>query len=172
MSDNPRTLIQVIVQSLTSLGVDGIGGTGSGGRDVLARWKWTYVAAMINACTLALLDAGSIPMRGVVCAVPVAVVDSKVIANPPFLEDGGMLCGCFAYIFGDEDAKPGCVFSQWSGGGERFETFMEQARDLGEEAARSVWREMRNSRARLAGLPVGERNDKDDDEYEEAKMEI
>ncbi|KAG2363113.1 hypothetical protein BDR07DRAFT_1194889, partial [Suillus spraguei] len=85
LAQHPRTLIQVVVQALTN-----------------PTPGYALLAAEINACTLALINAGSIAMRGVVCAVSVgrvkkgSVVSVEVdIADDAVLEGGG----CFAFLF-------------------------------------------------------------------------
>ncbi|KAG2053231.1 hypothetical protein BDR06DRAFT_825721, partial [Suillus hirtellus] len=86
LAQHPRTLIQVVVQALTN-----------------PTPGYALLAAEINACTLALINAGSIAMRGVVCAVPVgrvkkgSVISVEVdVADDVVLEGGG----CFAFLFG------------------------------------------------------------------------
>lgn len=84
LGQHPRTLIQVVVQALSQP-------------------SSALVAAKINACSLALVNAGSIPMRGVVCAVVVGLrMDgnkTEFILDP---EDETRLDGtfCFALLFG------------------------------------------------------------------------
>lgn len=172
-------MIQVVVQSLTPLGGGGVASAGTKGglgaaKEASARWRWSYVSAMINAVTLSLLDAGSVPMRGVVCAVPVGLVDGEVTANPGYEADAkGELCGCFAYMFTEEDASGECVFSQCTGAGGDLEGFLKLGRSVGEEAARTVWREMRAGMAEKMGVDVeDEDGEEEEDDDDDAKMEI
>ncbi|KAK0476703.1 exosome component Rrp46 [Armillaria novae-zelandiae] len=56
LTQNPRTLVQLVVQALSL---------------PPKAWQDGLTAAMINASTLAFLNAASIPMKGIVCAVTV-----------------------------------------------------------------------------------------------------
>jgi exosome complex component RRP46 len=96
LAQHPRTLIQVVVQALSPLSSS----RSSQGVDVDVD---VLLAAEINACSLALLNAGSIPMRGVVCAVAVAQPTSS--SQPQLVMGGGgsshaEYTGCFAFLFG------------------------------------------------------------------------
>ncbi|KAG9310000.1 exosome component Rrp46 [Chiua virens] len=97
LSQHPRTSIQVVVQALSPYLRAAYGQHASHNTDADLR-----LAAEINACSLALLNAGSVPMRGVVCAVAVAQATSAsepLIAEPG--SPGTTACsGCFAFIFG------------------------------------------------------------------------
>ncbi|KAG8219155.1 ribosomal protein S5 domain 2-type protein [Butyriboletus roseoflavus] len=165
LAQHPRTLIQVVVQALspsssrsagiwrTSLSHTRADGDADG--DVL-------LAAEINACSLALLNAGSIPMRGVVCAIAVAQPTS---AGPPRIvtEGGGSsnaeYTGCFAFLFGVDQtamddagasgpvppskmiwtnyrASPGNAFSV---------TGLAEAEGVALEGATAVWMKMKES---------------------------
>ena len=95
LTQNPRTLLQLVVQSLTP--------------SFTTMFQPSLVAAMINASSLALLNAGSIQMRGVVCAVSVGrvVYSSKLAShlilssNEPNEKEFASLDtrGCFAFMF-------------------------------------------------------------------------
>ena len=174
-------MIQVVVQSLTPLGGSGVASVAAKGglgavKEASARWRWSYVSAMINAVTLSLLDAGSVPMRGVVCAAPVALVDGQVVANPGYDAEGkGELFGCFAFMFTEENTSGECVFSQCTGAGGDLEGFLKEGRRVGEEAASQVWREMRASMAKKMGADVqdgDEEEEEEEDDHDDAKMEI
>ncbi|KAH7904449.1 hypothetical protein BJ138DRAFT_1019142, partial [Hygrophoropsis aurantiaca] len=86
---HPRTGVVVVVQDLG-------GGAGMASH--------AQTAARINACSLALLNAGSVPMRGVVCAVAVQRSGHRLVLCPDESidangdADGGG--GCFAFLFG------------------------------------------------------------------------
>lgn len=120
----PRTVVQMVVQMLSPSG---------------KLWTGEEQAVMINAAMLALLDAGSIPLRGVICAV-----------NDPALEDD-----CYAYLFsskaaaesdsssdneraeGDHDLKiPYCQLIYASSRGETVHTAPNSGM---EQLARHVW---------------------------------
>lgn len=96
LAQHPRTSIQVVVQALSpsSLGND------------LDLDTDVRLAAEINAASLALLNAGSVPMRGVVCAVAVAQ-PSQSQSQPQLVTDLSRdkitrtaYSGCFAFLFG------------------------------------------------------------------------
>ncbi|KAF9233543.1 hypothetical protein BU15DRAFT_66491 [Melanogaster broomeanus] len=85
---HPRTLIQVVVQALS-------------------QHTNALIAAEINACSLVLINAGSVPMRGVVCGVSVGQRRSgsqtELVLD---LEDESKLLGgggCFAFLFGVDE---------------------------------------------------------------------
>ena len=93
----PRTAIQVVVQVLSPLA---IGKDGDVDKDV-------RLAAQINAASLALLNAGSVPMRGVVCAVSVAQAQSgqpQLVTDPSRDKTPAAYSGCFAFLFGVDPA--------------------------------------------------------------------
>ncbi|KAF7978240.1 hypothetical protein HWV62_1254 [Athelia sp. TMB] len=150
---NPRSLLQLVLQSL-SPGV-------SGRHNALDS---RLVAAMINASTLALLNAGSVPMKGVVCAVAVGSLSSSSNSTPSSIlvldpSDEELLNlqggGCFAFIFSSittdatsSDSAYHCepVFSSWQAMPKPFtadELF--QARDLAQAGAAKVWSAMKDS---------------------------
>ncbi|KAH9991904.1 ribosomal protein S5 domain 2-type protein [Russula vinacea] len=93
LSRNPRTLIQLVIQCLTPSPAEG--------------FSPSLIAACINASSLALLNAGSIPMSSVVCAVAVSRLrsatedDASALVLDPseaeFFDTVG--CGCFAFSF-------------------------------------------------------------------------
>ncbi len=142
MEANPRTLVQFVVQALVPT---------LKGSDEL-------VASMINGCTLSLLNAGSVPMRGVICAVSVGRIssdsDSSYVVRPSEDQlsrtDAG---GCFAFMFSDSlDLKApytsSCVWTNWRAlrtvpdvavDGEA----LVEARDTARDAAREVWERMK-----------------------------
>ncbi|KAF9457647.1 hypothetical protein BDZ94DRAFT_1272658 [Collybia nuda] len=193
LTKNPRTLVQLVVQILVpfqgqELG-KGVMREGEAQRDGIT-------VAAINAGTLALLNAGSVPMCGVVCAVAVGrrEVDGVVVVDP---EDGEEMSarGCFAWLIGGGENRivwmkwsPGKVEGKGKGKGKGDEEAMEEARVLSRAAASEVWEAMMGSVDTMgkAGVPYifGDgRGDKDvrggdpekDDDHEngdDAKMEI
>ncbi|KAJ7673943.1 exosome component Rrp46 [Mycena polygramma] len=125
LSQNPRTLIQLVVQSLSS-----------------ARSKSSdgLIAAMINASTLALLDAGSIPMKGIVCAIALGRIGSVLLIDPTEQEEATLdASGCFAFAFGNgiDDAR--CIWTNWKSSRSFDEAELTQCNALASDAARSVW---------------------------------
>ncbi|KAI0685733.1 ribosomal protein S5 domain 2-type protein [Cytidiella melzeri] len=102
LSQNPRTLIQLVGQALC--GSESGSGSGTVGRG----WNMSIMASLINACTAAFINAGSVPMRGVVCAVAMGRLPDTdagtssctLVLDPsetelPRLRGGG----CFAFMF-------------------------------------------------------------------------
>ncbi|KAF7318481.1 Exosome component Rrp46 [Mycena chlorophos] len=146
LTQNPRTLVQLVVQSLSTTG---------GTQDAL-------VAACINAGSLALLNAGSVPMRGVVCAVAVGRSKDGTMFLDPDEADVLDASGCFAFMFerGEDDAR--CVWSSWratSGmpvaGAGIGEGDLKSMRRLALVGAREVWKHVR-------GVFAGSEDDEDD----------
>ena len=97
LSRNSRTPIQLVIQSLTPSPAEG--------------FSPSLIDACINASSLALLNAGSIPMTSVVCAVAIARLrsateedDASALVLDPteaeLLEAAS--CGCFAFSFATE----------------------------------------------------------------------
>ncbi|KDQ54217.1 hypothetical protein JAAARDRAFT_135749 [Jaapia argillacea MUCL 33604] len=157
LSQNPRTLVQLVVQSLTPTPT--------------LRYHPALVASIINASTLALLNAGSIPMRGVVCAVAVGRFrlsptrtsraiptggNSLVLIVDPSESEASSLegGGCFAFLFGagfgDYDSSlgiPGCevVWTNWHSTTPFNEDELARARELARVGAKDVWRAIKDS---------------------------
>ncbi|KAG1728733.1 uncharacterized protein EDB91DRAFT_848427 [Suillus paluster] len=141
LAQHPRTLIQLVVQALT---------TPTPG--------YALLAAEINACTLALINAGSISMRGVVCAVPVgrvrkgSIVSMEVDPADDAVLEGG---GCFAFLFGFalsgpiKGSAPPCedIWSTYSArpGTSFEEAELVRAKEVAREGAAEVWQSMKNS---------------------------
>ncbi|KAF8437653.1 hypothetical protein L210DRAFT_2339209 [Boletus edulis BED1] len=173
LAQHPRTLIQVVVQALSPLSstpsrmrTDANVDTGEADVEVDL-----LLAAQINACSLALLNAGSIPMRGVVCAI--AVSQPNATSPPRVVTTSGgpshaEYTGCFAFLFGVDRAhtsmggtgasgpippsksiwtnyraRPGNTFSA---------TALEEAENVALEGAAEVWMKIKGSlRASFAG---------------------
>ncbi|KAJ7162900.1 exosome component Rrp46 [Mycena filopes] len=126
LSQNPRTLIQLVIQALSPR--------------TIAKSQDALVAAMINASTLALLNAGSIPMKGVVCAVAVGRIKSVLVVDPDEEEEGAVdASGCFAFSFGDGADDARCVWTNWKSARSFDERELAQAKLLASTAARLVW---------------------------------
>ncbi|KAF8842586.1 hypothetical protein BDN67DRAFT_965464 [Paxillus ammoniavirescens] len=138
LGQNPRTLIQVVVQALS-------------------RPTNALIAAEINACSLALVNAGSVPMRGVVCAVSVGVrrTGSRMdfVLDPEDEEESGG-GGCFAFLFGvdrlraESDLPPSqMIWTNYRAGvGDTFSsTHLAQAEELASKGAAQVWIKMKES---------------------------
>lgn len=104
---------------------------------------------MINSSTMALMNAGSVPMKGVVCAVCIGQRDGTFIVDPsddelPDLSVGG----CFAFLFADGrvDAKSeACVWTNWRSLKQTgySEEELKQATDQARKASREIWMKMK-----------------------------
>ncbi|KAJ7366244.1 exosome component Rrp46 [Mycena albidolilacea] len=125
LSQNPRTLIQLVIQALSPTRL---------------RSSDTLVATMINASTIALVNAGSIPMKGVVCAVAIGRIKSALIVDPSEDEETALdASGCFAFAFGNgiDDAR--CVWTNWKSPRSFDEVELARCTLLASAAAKSVW---------------------------------
>ncbi|PAV21173.1 exosome component Rrp46 [Pyrrhoderma noxium] len=119
LTNNPRTLVQVVVQSLSTVHTAHVNRTAGP-----LRSGPSLIAATINAASLALLNASSIPLCGVVCAIAIGRVRStgELFVDPSEEElrflDGS---GTFAFLVSgkkveDRGSKGDAelVFSNWS----------------------------------------------------------
>ncbi|KAJ7166303.1 exosome component Rrp46 [Mycena crocata] len=125
LSQNPRALIQLVIQSLSQ---------------PRSKFQDGLVSAMINASTLALLSAGSIPMKGVVCAVAIGRIKSTLVVDPSDDEETALdASGCFAFSFADgvDDAR--CVWTNWKSSRSFDEAELAQCKALASISAKSVW---------------------------------
>lgn len=147
LAQNPRTVVQVVVQALSPA---------SSGADVL-------LAAEINASSLALLNAGSVPMRGVVCAVAVAQFTPMnqpelVTAAASSSRTNAECMGSFAFLFGVDHAHTSAGHSGpippskmiWTnyraGPGHAFSaTALAEAEKVALEGAAVVWTKMKDN---------------------------
>jgi exosome complex component RRP46 len=157
LSRNPRSLIQLVIQCLTPSPAEG--------------FSPSLIAACINASSLALLNAGSIPMTSVVCAVAVSRLRSPtegdaltLVLDPSeaeFFENVG--CGCFAFSFATEisgsqqsqDSPTGrMIWTNWHAKDGAFdEEEFARARALGLAGAEIVWRTVKLSVPQMDGSP-------------------
>ncbi|CAE6444093.1 unnamed protein product [Rhizoctonia solani] len=100
LTQHPRSLIQLTILSLSPVSSSP-----------------SYAATHINAATLALLNAASIQMRGVVCAVAVGISKNggDVVLDPAD-ERECVRAGCFAFFFSGTEAPEGeVVWADWKG---------------------------------------------------------
>lgn len=157
LSRNPRTLIQLVVQSFTPSPAEG--------------FSSSLIAACINASSLALLNAGSIPMTSVVCAVAIARLRSATEDDAPALvldpSEAELLetasCGCFAFSFATEisgrqqsqDSPAGrMVWTNWYAKDGLFdEGEFARARALGLAGAETVWKAVKLSVPQMDDSP-------------------
>ncbi|EJD01467.1 uncharacterized protein FOMMEDRAFT_69260, partial [Fomitiporia mediterranea MF3/22] len=109
LTNNPRTLVQLVAQSLTPSTTTTSNRSGQLGsvNSKSFRTSPALVAAHINAASLALLNASSIPLRGVVCAASVGRVrrnpdndsDSALLVVDPSEDELHSLDGIGAFAF-------------------------------------------------------------------------
>jgi len=162
LTQNPRTLVQLVVQSLTSFEAR----AGSSFRTS------SLAAAMINASTLALLKAGSVPMCGVVCAVSVGRTFSKSNTSAVLILDpgedeisslgGG---GCFAFLFATglnnstSSSAPSAevVWNNWQSSTSFSEEELLRAMDIARDGAERVWASMKQSVGSMGASSQNER---------------
>ncbi|EAU91989.2 exosome component Rrp46 [Coprinopsis cinerea okayama7 len=133
LTKNPRTLVQLVVQNLSSASTNTE-------RDGLT-------AAMINASTLALLNAGSLPMRGVVCAVAVGRTSNGEFLVDPTAEEAKDITegGCFSFMFAGSSAST-CVWTNWrsTSGGVKQE-HLESGKAMARTAAQRIYKAIKTS---------------------------
>ncbi|KAL4251415.1 RNase PH family protein [Abortiporus biennis] len=191
LSHNPRSLIQIVGQALC--GNESGSGTGSSGRG----WNASLVASLINATSAALINAGSIPMKGVVCAVAVGRISgvgktTQLILDPSEAELSELSgSGSFAFFFsstlGSSGSKtgsdiPSCslIWTNYSSlGSTSFdESELSGAQQLAEKGAVDIWKQLKQSVGSMGKrTPPTKRVDEvvvgaEDSEPEEEKMEI
>ncbi|KAG8746133.1 exosome non-catalytic core subunit rrp46 [Ceratobasidium sp. 414] len=123
LGQHPRSLIQLTVLSLSpSPSPARLSPSYSYSRP--SPHQACYAAAHVNAASLALLNAASIPMRGVVCAIAVGITE----AGDPVLDPADGECvraGCFAFFFSEVDAPEGeVVWADWKGATSKDEVFV------------------------------------------------
>ncbi|KAF7791705.1 hypothetical protein EIP86_002728 [Pleurotus ostreatoroseus] len=173
LSQHPRTLVQIVGQALC--GNESGAGSGSAGRG----WHASLVASLVNACSAALIDASSIPMKGVVCAVAVGRIldrdspSSKptLVVDPSEAELAEMAGGgCFAFMF--SATLPQTAISQdgfppntllWTNYTAKSGIFdddeFRQARQSAEQSALQVWKSLKSSLQKVQGPVRQENND-------------
>ncbi|KAJ3548140.1 hypothetical protein NMY22_g1377 [Coprinellus aureogranulatus] len=104
LNKNPRTLIQLVIQTLSPTPTSG------------PKWTDGLLAAMINASTLALLNAGSVPMRGVVCAIAIGKTPSgELLVDPEDSKTAELVQGgCFGFMVADGAGLESNSTSVWT----------------------------------------------------------
>ena len=155
LNHHPRTLVQIVGQALC--GNDSGSGLGSTGRG----WNASLVASLVNACSAALINAGSVPMKGVVCAVAVgrlpdgagahAMVLDPSEAELPSLVGGG----CFVFMFSSVLPHPkktadvpqaALLWTNYTAtSGTIEDSEFAEAQELALEGAERIWRTFKDS---------------------------
>lgn len=134
LNNHPRSLIQLVVQALVS---------------PRTQWKDPLLASMINASSLALMNAGSVPMRGVVCAVAIGRLPEIGLVVDPSEEECMELNagGCFAFLFAEGIGRG--IESVWTTWRSKSGTFDEKdfnhARSLAKSVAQTVYTTFKSS---------------------------
>ena len=164
LTKNPRTLVQLVIQSLSPLRAD--------------NWNTTLAASMINASTLAFLNASSVPMRAAVAAVAVSRTRQGALVVDPSdeeLEESKGL-GCFAFMFGGgidlSKSNAECVWASWrSMSGNNNEELL-AAQRLAKKGAEEVFKFMKQkfSRKQLVDVGMEKAEDEDKDKSDEEDM--
>lgn len=142
---SPRTAIVLVVQALS---------------------EDDSLASMINAASMASMAAASVPMRGVVCAVAVAVLNGDFLVDPtPEEIRASSASGCFAFHVQGE-GRSESVWTNWHSGDGFDEQELLEARRAANVAVGKVWAAMKDAVGARQGL-------KSDFEYnDDGDMEI
>ncbi|OSD05115.1 hypothetical protein PYCCODRAFT_1362977 [Trametes coccinea BRFM310] len=187
LSHHPRTLVQIVGQALC--GTESGSGLGSAGRG----WNASLTASLVNASTAAFLSAGSVPMKGVVCAVAVGRLQpdpsssATLIMDPEEAElprlDGS---GCFAFTFSAvlpasplscHDVPPcALTWTNYTTAGPFDIQEVKRATEFAKKGAQEVWLKLKESVRWLeksAASPLPSKADvKKDDEETMGEMEV
>lgn len=155
LTHHPRTLVQIVGQALCgSDSGSGLGGTGRG-------WNASLVASLVNACSAALINAGSVPMKGVVCAVAVGRLSDgpgvhTMVLDPSETELPALVGGgCFVFMFSsvlphaEETADVPHAALLWTNytatSGVFEDSEFAEAQELALEGAERIWRTFKDS---------------------------
>lgn len=144
--------MQVVGQALC--GTDSGSGMGSVGRG----WNASLTACLVNASSAALINTGSVPMRGVVCAVAIGRLSSEggteLVLDPSEAELPRLLGGgCFAFLFSAvlssasaSDVPPySLLWTNYTTNTPFDEAELKRAREIAETGARAVWKALKES---------------------------
>ncbi|KAF5310374.1 hypothetical protein D9611_012044 [Ephemerocybe angulata] len=137
LNKNPRTLIQLVIQTLSPTSTP--------------RWTDGLLAAMINSSTLALLNAGSVPMRGVVCAIAIGKTrDGELLVDPEEARVAELIQGgCFAFMVADGaglESNSTTVWTNWRALERTFDEMgLMSAREAAKDAIKGVYASMKSS---------------------------
>lgn len=126
LNAHPRSLIQIVFQLLSSSSL-GVRYRAAGSH--MVDESLSVAAALINAGSLAFLQASSIPLTGVIIAVSIGVKEENgsrnLLVDPEESETSSLVgCGVFAFLFfqsrqrqsnGERGIEGKVVWSQWNG---------------------------------------------------------
>ncbi|KAI0628577.1 hypothetical protein C8Q77DRAFT_1067558 [Trametes polyzona] len=184
LARHPRTLVQVVGQALS--GVESGSGLGSAGRG----WHAGLTASLVNATAAAFVSAGSVPMKGVVCAVAVGRLagadgeEATLVLDPEEAELPKLSgSGCFAFLFSavlatsssSADVPPcSLLWTNYTTAAPFDVAELAKARELAEKGAREVWRKMKESVAILekGATPKAEVKVEPEESKHPAEMEV
>lgn len=169
LTKSPRTMVQLVVQSLAS--------------PRSALWKHTLMAAMINASTLAFLQAGSVLMQGVITAVAVGRLPNGTLVLDPSEEEEKTLQGggSFAFMFsedaGAQKSRVDCVWSNWKATNGYSPNELFAARECAKAGATTVHESIRRNTEALGEateirFPISQPKERAEGSDDEEKMEI
>jgi exosome complex component RRP46 len=149
LTRHPRTLIQLVVQPLSSPLI--------GSPKAIPSFHPGIAAASINASSLALMNA-SVAMKGVVCAVAVARIGSEELVLNPTRDQLALskASGCFAFIFAGaelstDQSHVSEVWSNWQSSLRFGAKEVFGARELARRGAYDVWKLMKESIRSVGG---------------------
>jgi len=136
LTTSPRTLIQLVIQSLVP--------------QTRRTFSPTLRAACVNAAMLAVLNASSVPMRAIVCAVAVRCQQSQVqgqrvkkwVLNPSV--DGEGSEGSFVFMFGGDDSEEETIWTDWTTtNGDS--ALLNEAREVARKGSREIYKSIKAS---------------------------
>lgn len=157
------------------------------------------MASLVNACSASLINAGSIPMKGVVCAVavgrlsvgpepsPRAMVLDPSEAELPSLAAGGCFVFMFSSILTSSEESPDVPNASllWTNyaaiSGTIDDSEFSQAQEMALTGARQIWRSLKRSLSEPQGVSDQSRTQKvaadtilprSSPEIDDAQMEI
>lgn len=132
LTQNPRTLIQIVVQSLVPQPI------------IQSRQSFSpsLLAACVNAAILAILNVSSFPLKAIVCAAAVGYSQELELELNP--KDDVVTGGCFVFLFGASDEHEESIWSDWKIG-PASKDLLKEAREMARKGAREVYKSVKAS---------------------------